>query len=461
MRRFTSIAGLYTARRPLPLRSAPRLASSNNHNNNNTSNSNDDSSRGDSGGGWGAGLLGALRGKMEDLSLEADRRLDAQEERLQREMRRQRGGHRHQHQSGGPESGEAGVAIADSAAACPRSVLFMPGSKPRAMAKMYTIPADCFILDLEDSVGPGSKREARENIRKFMLEMEALPVRGGSSGGENEAVEEEGEEQQPRRRRVILRINSPDDDTTNALLDLELAGELGPVLEGIAIPKVTPRTHALIADHVHPSHSLWAFFESASSVLRAGEICAQGHYRCAVMGHNDLAADLCLPLTTAMSGSGPPGLEWARRLPLLQASTQVLLAARANGLWTLDAVFNDPSDTDGLRAELALCRAMGFDGKTLIHPAQVAPTNAAYTPTAEEVAWAQRVVEAVARAEGGVATVDGKMVEELHVRQARRLLSLHASRSSGGDAAATEGARGRRRERKAPPSRQTNSSTST
>ncbi|CBZ27475.1 conserved hypothetical protein [Leishmania mexicana MHOM/GT/2001/U1103] len=348
---------------------------------------------------------------------------------------------KHGDQAGDAQArGRCSPLISRNAALCPRSVLFVPGSKPRALAKIPTLPADCFILDLEDSVGVASKRRARENIQAFVddLQKEQRTQRGaqattGTAGG-GEAAAEAGD----AYPRLIVRINSPDYDPVTAMLDLQLVGLLGPAIEGIALPKTTVRTHQLIKDYVYPSHQLWAFFESPLSVMQAPLICGQQVYRYAVMGYNDLSAELQLPMATppTLPGAtdGDPvsedvkgSLHIAARLPLWQSTVQVLLAARAHHMFVIDAVFNDPTDKAGFRRSLQECRLLGLDGKTLIHPGQIEPTNAAYTPAEAEVAWAQRIVEAVERSGGDVTTVDGAMAEDLHQRQARHVLALHRS----------------------------------
>lgn len=329
---------------------------------------------------------------------------------------------------------------------CPRSVLFVPGSKPRVLAKIPSLPADCFILDLEDSVGVASKRQARENVRAFVEELQAThrqrrgaaagaaPSGPGSCEGDGQAAGVDDDDYP----RLVVRINSPDYDPATAMLDLELVGLLGPAVEGIALPKTTVRTYQLIKDYLYPDHQLWAFFESPRSVMQAPLICKQQVYQYAVMGYNDLSAELQLPMSgppamplgaaaadgAVMSEAVNESLYITARLPLWQSTVQVLQAARSHHMFVIDAVFNDPTDKAGFRRNLHECRLLGLNGKTLIHPGQIEVTNAAFTPSEAEVVAAHRIVEAVQRAEGGVATVDGKMVEELHQRQARRVLDL-------------------------------------
>ncbi|KAK7195595.1 HpcH/HpaI aldolase/citrate lyase family [Novymonas esmeraldas] len=427
------------------------------------------------GSGDGGSFFGALRGLYRDFQLYQDRKLDAElaaeaQEGVTRLYRASDGGtsSRTASSSSGAAAAAAGIGagqlggvhspehgslhISRNPSLCPRSVLFVPASKPRALAKIPTLSADCFILDLEDSVAPGSKRQARENIRAFVEELQQeRRAQRGSSGGAAvaaagadavDAVSPTVADLRGGYPRLVIRINSPDYDSATAMLDLQLVGLLGPTIEGVAVPKTTVRTHQLIKDYVFPEHQLWAFFESPRSVMEAPLICRQGVYRYAVMGHNDLGAELQLPMTASsplshlaatpgsrdeLSDAAHESLYIASRLPLWQSTVQVLLAARAHQMFVVDAVFNDPTDKAGFRRSVQECRQLGLDGKTLIHPEQIEPTNAAYTPAEAAVAWAQRVVEAVQRSGGGVATVDGKMVEELHQRQALQLLALHRS----------------------------------
>lgn len=336
---------------------------------------------------------------------------------------------------------------------CPRSALFVPGHKPRALLKALSgaAPADCFILDLEDSVGPGSKREAREGIRHFlevdvpawqeqraMAAAEAVGAMDESDGHAqqgDDGMEGGGQQDPVPSPRFIVRVNSPNDDPTNALLDLDLISALGERIEGVGIPKVTPHSFNKIRDYLHPAHQLWAFFETPQSVLQAMSICHSGHYRAAVMGYNDLRTELQLtsPVTGrcgTLSEADALSLRQASQYPLWFAAMQVLYAARSvpkQEMFLLDGVFNDPTDPIGFAEDLRHGFALGFQGKTLIHPGQIRPTNAIFTPSAAEVEWAKEVVAAVAASKGNVASVRGKMVEGLHVRQAKRLLLLSES----------------------------------
>lgn len=413
---------------------------------------------GSAGGSVEKGVVGRLRQLYLDFQIYRDRQLDAvaaEEAQAAVEQRFYENGNdvsrttaaaaaeatTHGGQTGDAQTrGRRSPLISRNPTLCPRSVLFVPGSKPRALAKIPTLPADCFILDLEDSVGAASKRRARENIQAFVEDLQkeqriqrAAQATTAAVGG-GEAADEAGD----AYPRLIVRINSPDYDPATALLDLQLVGLLGPAIEGIALPKTTVGTHQLIKDYVYPCHQLWAFFESPLSVMQAPLICKQQVYQYAVMGYNDLSAELQLPMATPSTLPGATdgnpvseavkeSLHIAARLPLWQSTAQVLLAARAHHMFVIDAVFNDPTDKAGFRRSLQECRLLGLDGKTLIHPGQIEPTNAAYTPAEAEVTWAQRIVEAVKRSGGDVITVDGTMAEDLHQRQARHVLALHRS----------------------------------
>eukprot|EP00331_Platyophrya_macrostoma_P000616 CAMPEP_0176405880 /NCGR_PEP_ID=MMETSP0127-20121128/578_1 /TAXON_ID=938130 /ORGANISM="Platyophrya macrostoma, Strain WH" /LENGTH=384 /DNA_ID=CAMNT_0017784977 /DNA_START=120 /DNA_END=1274 /DNA_ORIENTATION=- len=302
----------------------------------------------------------------------------------------------------------AASAIPQERLIAPRSSLFVPCANPKALKKVQTPvldDVDLFILDLEDSVPPHKKKEARDALVRFVADEKGLDHSSDANTSESPAS--------AGRRRAIVRINSLTSDMKNAMLDLEAIYGSGVAnyIEGIALPKITLRDKELLQDYLGETHTVWAFFETPQSILEADVICAQRGFHFAAMGLNDLANELGLPLGLR----GP-------RVQFYYAMSRVIAAARANGIVPIDGVFNDPTDTTGLRAELEECRRFGFDGKTLIHPSQVKPCNGAFTPTEEEVRWAQRIVQATSEAGGGVAVVDGKMVEELHARQAKRLL---------------------------------------
>jgi citrate lyase beta subunit len=271
-----------------------------------------------------------------------------------------------------------------------RSVLYMPGSRPRALDKARSLPADALILDLEDAVLPAEKPRARE------LVSEAL--RAGGYGG----------------RRLVVRINALDTEWGRA----DLAASAAALPDAILLPKVeTPddiRAAAALLDGAPASVRLWAMMETPRAILNAGTIAAS-HPRLEgfVMGTNDLAKDLGAAQT-------------ADRMALVPSLAICLLAARAEGLIAIDGVHNAFRDLEGLRAACIQGRDLGFDGKTLVHPDQIEVANAIFAPTPEEIARAEAQVDAfeAATARGeGVAVLDGRIVENLHVAMARRLLA--------------------------------------
>lgn len=276
-----------------------------------------------------------------------------------------------------------------------RSLLFMPGANARALDKARELPADGLIFDLEDAVAPDAKEAARARVA-------AALGRGGYG-----------------RRELVLRVNGLDTEWGEE--DLWAAAEMP--LDAVLLPKVesADRVRASLA-HLGRrgtgAVAVWCMIETPLGVLAAAEIAAASpHVAALVMGTSDLTADLharTLP----------------DRTPLLTALQLVLLAARAHGLAALDGVHLDLADEAGFAAACAQGRALGFDGKTLIHPKQVAAANAAFAPSADEVADARRIIAAhdAATAEGkGVAVVDGRLVENLHVAAARRTLARAAA----------------------------------
>ncbi|MEO1542081.1 MAG: CoA ester lyase [Pseudomonadota bacterium] len=273
-----------------------------------------------------------------------------------------------------------------------RSVLYMPGSKSRALEKAEGLPADALILDLEDAVAPEEKPAARD------LVYDAVEARRFGP------------------REVIIRINGLDTEWGEA--DLTAAAAAGP--DAILVPKIDRADEIVdIADRMAAAGApedtaIWAMMETPLGMLNAADIAA-AHPRlaCFVMGTNDLVKDLHASHTEM-------------RLPLITGLGLCLLAARAHGLAIIDGVYNAFKDDDGLRAACQQGKELGFDGKTLIHPAQLAVTNEVFAPSADDIELAQSYVDAfeAAKAKGeGVAVVNGRIVENLHVDNARRLLA--------------------------------------
>ncbi len=273
-----------------------------------------------------------------------------------------------------------------------RSVLYMPSSNERALEKAKTLPVDGLILDLEDAVAPDAKPTARENA-----------CAAASSG-------EYG------RREVTIRVNGM--DTQWHADDMAAACAAGP--DAIVVPKVSTADAVLelvarMAEHGAPEKTkLWAMVETPSAMLHAEEIAAASdRLTVLVMGTNDLAKELY--------AEHVPG-----RQPLLTGLGLALLAARAHGKAILDGVFNDVKDTDGFLAECRQGRELGFDGKTLIHPGQVAGANETFAPSARAVEDARGILKAWEDGKGsGVVTYNGRMVENLHVESAERTLAIH------------------------------------
>jgi citrate lyase subunit beta/citryl-CoA lyase len=277
-----------------------------------------------------------------------------------------------------------------------RSVLYLPGSNARALDKARTLPADALILDLEDAVAPDAKDTARTQV--------AEAVAAGGFG----------------YREVLVRINAPD----TAWFDDDVAAVAGIPADGVLVPKVSSVAAvraveaALAAAGASDDLAMWAMLETPRAVLDAAEVTrASDRLVGFVMGTNDLAKEL--------GAAHVPG-----RAPMLTALSWCLLAARDAGKVIIDGVHNDLDDAEGFAAECRQAVELGFDGKTLIHPRQLDPCNAAFTPTEEEVAHAREVIAAfeAAAAEGrGVVTVGGKLVENLHVEQARTVLAVVAA----------------------------------
>ena len=280
-----------------------------------------------------------------------------------------------------------------------RSVLYMPGSNVRALDKARTLPADALILDLEDAVAPDAKAVAREQV--------GAAVRAGGYGA----------------RELIIRVNGLATPWFGD--DLAAAVAAGP--DAILVPKVeTPDVLAEAAARAAALGapaclSLWAMIETPLAILNLAGIAAvqtQGPRLAAlVVGANDLAKEA--------RARQAPG-----RAPMLAFLSFCVAAARAHGLDVIDGVYNAIADEAGFRAECEQGRDFGFDGKTLIHPGQIAICNAVFSPDTSEVEWARKIIAAFARPENagkGALQIDGRMVERLHAAMAERTVAMAAA----------------------------------
>jgi citrate lyase subunit beta/citryl-CoA lyase len=282
--------------------------------------------------------------------------------------------------------------VTDAAAPRPRrSVLYMPAANARALEKAKELPCDAIIFDLEDAVAPDAKRTARQQA--------AAAVTSAQYG----------------RRELTIRCNGL--DTPWGADDLAAAADAGPA--AVVIPKVGSSAQldevARRLDAGGGSEvAIWAMVETPTAIFDVRQLAAHERVAVLVMGTNDLARELQAPLV--------PG-----RGNLLGFLSTSVLAARESGKVALDGVYNDVRDAEGFAAECRQGVELGFDGKTLVHPSQVEPANEAWSPSEQEVELAQRVIDAFAEAEAegrGVVTVDGRMIEHLHVANARRTLAL-------------------------------------
>jgi citrate lyase subunit beta/citryl-CoA lyase len=278
-----------------------------------------------------------------------------------------------------------------------RSLLFMPGSNARALEKARNLPADGIILDLEDSVAPDAKAMARDQI--------AQAIAKGGFG----------------KREVWVRTNSL--DTPWWIDDIAMAGKARP--DGILVPKISSvkdlNTVAQCLDDISADTSIrvWAMIETARAVLHAEELAAASQDSATrlagfVFGPNDISRETRIRMQ--------PG-----RAAMLPMITHCILASHAYGLEILDGPYSDFSNVDGFAQECAQGRDLGFDGKTLIHPGQIDACNAIFTPPAEEVAYARKVIEAFERPENaarGAIRLDGQMVERLHADMAHRTIAI-------------------------------------
>lgn len=268
-----------------------------------------------------------------------------------------------------------------------RSVLYLPASNPRAVEKARTLAADVVILDLEDAVGPDDKAAAREAA------VTALAQAGF------------------RAREVGVRIN----DLATEWGEADLAAMAAAAPAFIVAPKVSSADQAAaFTARLPEGAALWAMIETPQALFHLDSIAATPGLAALMLGVNDLAA---------MLGSGAS----TEREPLKTAMSLTVAAARAHGLCAIDGVFNALDDEAGFAAECRQGRRYGFDGKSLIHPRQIAAANAAFSPSDEEITWAAAVVAAFedpANQGRGVIRVNGAMTERLHLTRARDMLAL-------------------------------------
>lgn len=283
-----------------------------------------------------------------------------------------------------------------------RSVLFVPASNSRALEKTLALSADCVIYDLEDSVAPEAKIAARDAlIAHFSLYPKVQFER-------------------------IVRVNAADTQWGEA--DILAGAKIG--ADAVLLPKVERPQDVIDAANLLDgsdaalSLRIWAMIETPRGILNADEIAMLGHRSaarlgCFVVGPNDIAL-----ATGVRPQAGRPYL-----IPWLM---QIVLAARAGGIDVLDGVYNDFRDSAGFEAECLQAALMGFDGKTLIHPSQIGAANRAFSPSDDQLAHARAVIEVFSKAENadkGVVSLDGQMVERLHLAMAERLLAKSNSSS--------------------------------
>jgi citrate lyase subunit beta/citryl-CoA lyase len=276
-----------------------------------------------------------------------------------------------------------------------RSALYMPGSNARAIEKAKSLDADVVIFDLEDAVAPEEKTEARAQV--------CAAVKGRGYG----------------RRELVIRVNGLDTPWVGA--DLAAAVEAEP--SAILVPKVSTRSDlADVAERIGAAPQglqLWAMIETPLAILNLAEIAKYAGERgsrlsCFVIGTNDLVKDA----RAELDGPRTAALYWL---------SATVTAARAYDVDVLDGVYNDFKDLEGFARECAQGQMLGMDGKTLIHPTQIAGANDAFTPAAAEVAWARKILEAFAQPENagkGVIKIDGRMVELLHAEMAKRTVAI-------------------------------------
>jgi citrate lyase subunit beta/citryl-CoA lyase len=273
--------------------------------------------------------------------------------------------------------------------------LYVPGANARALEKAKSLPADLFVLDLEDAVAPEAKADARQAIRK------AVHKRAYGA------------------REVVIRVNAL--ETEWGQDDLEMAASAG--VDGVLVPKVTSGDDVRFVDQLlndagaSPNLDLWVMIEMPLAILNINEIVATStdtRLTGLVMGTNDLAKEYNAVPTPDRSA-------------FMYSLSAALVAARAYRLSAIDGVYNDINNDTGLAAECEQGRVLGFDGKTLIHPSQIETANRVFSPSEAELSHAKEVIEAFALPANkgkGVISLNGQMVELLHLEQAERLVAL-------------------------------------
>jgi citrate lyase subunit beta/citryl-CoA lyase len=278
-----------------------------------------------------------------------------------------------------------------------RSMLFMPGSNTRALEKARALPADGLIFDLEDSVAPEAKAQARKQV--------VAALKSGNY----------------KPREVFVRVNGL--DTPWCVEDIDAAAAAAP--DGILVPKAsTPKQIEAIAQRLFDTRAaahtrIWAMIETPQALFNIRDLAAEAHDSESrlggfVMGPNDLARETRARMV--------PG-----RLPMLAWFSNCIAAAHLYGIDILDGVYNDFGNAKGFAEECIQARDLGFDGKTLVHPDQIGPCNAAFSPSADEVAQAKKIIAAFEMPENngnGAIQVDGRMIERLHVDMARRTVAI-------------------------------------
>lgn len=281
-----------------------------------------------------------------------------------------------------------------------RAVLYVPASNQKALAKITSLQVDAVIYDLEDSVAADKKQTARDNLHRHLQDQRNITA-----------------EKVPEQAIRINALNTPWGQD-----DLKFAAALN--VSAVVLPKVETPQHIIevalkLDDYDAPEDlGIWAMIETPRGILNADEIAhlaqrSSARLKCFIVGTNDIA------LTTGVKTSN-------QRQALLPWIMQIILAARAGGIDVLDGVYNNFQDHEGFKAECEQGAMLGFDGKTLIHPSQIETALNAYAPSIQETAWANQVIDAFNQPENhskGAISLNGSMVEQLHIRQAQRILA--------------------------------------